>query len=63
MERTTLYQDDLTEERMVTPAKRDDVSQTQAMDPDVAGDADGEDVVEDDDDDDDDDDEDEDLED
>lgn len=58
MERTTVYQDDLTEERMRTPIEREETEHTLALDPDVAD-------VDDDDDDDeeDDDDEDEDLED
>jgi hypothetical protein len=58
MERTTLYEDDLTEQRLPTPAQREEQAHSLALDPDV------DDVVEDDDDDDDDDDdEDEDLED
>lgn len=36
MERRDLYQDDLTEERQVSPATRDDVAGTEALDPDVA---------------------------
>jgi hypothetical protein len=62
-ERADLYQDDLTDERGPTPAQRDEVAQTQPLDPDIldkgtddAGETDG-----DDDEDDDADDEDEDL--
>jgi hypothetical protein len=36
VERRDLYQDDLTEERQVSPATRDDVARTEALDPDVA---------------------------
>ncbi len=35
MESRQLYQDDLTEERDITPAQRDDVARTQILDPDV----------------------------
>jgi len=35
MESTDLYQDDLTEERQITPAQRDDVARTQILDPDI----------------------------
>ncbi len=55
MESRELYQDDLTEERMPTPAARDDVARTQTLDPDVL-DQGSEEVVDDDEDDDDDDD-------
>ena len=41
MERRDLYQDDLTEERQPSPAKRDDVASSEALDPDAS--ADGED--------------------
>jgi len=34
MERKDLYEDDLTEERYPTPGEREDVAQTQALDPD-----------------------------
>jgi hypothetical protein len=54
MESRELYQDDLTEERQITPAQRDDVARTQVLDPDTLDQ--GDEV-----DDDDDDDEDEDL--
>jgi len=37
MERRDLYEDDLTEERQITPAQRDDVARTQTLDPDVLG--------------------------
>jgi hypothetical protein len=62
MERRDLYEDDLTEERQITPAQRDDVARTQVLDPDVLdqGTA-GDDEDEDDEDDADGDDEDEDL--
>lgn len=58
MERRDLYEDDLTEERQITPAQRDDVARTQALDPDVldqgtADDADDEDDADEDDDEDD----------
>jgi len=33
MERPDLYQDDLTEERQITPAQRDDVASTEVLDP------------------------------
>jgi hypothetical protein len=64
MESTDLYQDDLTEERQITPAQRDDVARTQILDPDVldtAADDDDEDLDDDDDDDDDEDDADDDV--
>lgn len=35
MERRDLYEDDLTEERQITPAQRDDVARTQVLDPDI----------------------------
>jgi hypothetical protein len=35
MESRNLYQDDLTEERDITPAQRDDVARTQVLDPDT----------------------------
>jgi hypothetical protein len=35
MERTTLYEDDLTEERMSTPVQREAVAESLALDPDV----------------------------
>jgi hypothetical protein len=35
MERRDLYQDDLTEERQITPAQRDNVARTEVLDPDV----------------------------
>jgi hypothetical protein len=35
MESRDLYQDDLTEERDITPAQRDDVARTQILDPDT----------------------------
>ena len=38
MERRDLYQDDLTQERQPTPAQRDDVASTEALDPDESGD-------------------------
>jgi hypothetical protein len=59
MERTTLYEDDLTEERSSTPAEREELGHTLALDPDV--DADEDDDTAEDDDDDDEEDEDEDL--
>ena len=40
MERRDLYEDDLTEERDITPAERDDVARSQALDPDVDDDDD-----------------------
>jgi hypothetical protein len=52
MESRNLYQDDLTEERQITPAQRDDVARTQALDPDVLDQADIDDTGDDDDDDD-----------
>jgi len=63
MESTDLYQDDLTEERQITPAQRDDVARTQTLDPDILDTAadDDDDEDEDLDDDEDDDDEDEDV--
>jgi hypothetical protein len=53
MERRDLYEDDLTEERYPSPAKRDDEAASERLDPDVDDD-DEEDDDEDDDDDDDD---------
>ena len=35
MERTTLYEDDLTEERSSTPVEREEVQHTLALDPDI----------------------------
>ncbi len=35
MERTTLYEDDLTEERMSTPVQREEDAESLALDPDV----------------------------
>ena len=35
MERRDLYEDDLTEERQITPAERDNVARTEVLDPDV----------------------------
>jgi hypothetical protein len=52
MERRDLYEDDLTEERQPTPAQRDDVARTQALDPDGDDDDDDDDDDEDDDEDD-----------
>ncbi len=40
MERTDLYQDDLTEERLPTPADREENSHTIALDPNIDADAD-----------------------
>jgi len=40
MERESLYQDDLTEERQPTPADRADAADTIALDPDTLGDDD-----------------------
>jgi hypothetical protein len=51
MERTTLYQDDLTEERMPTPAEREEHEHLVSLDPDVVDD--GDDDADDDDDEDD----------
>ncbi len=54
MERRDLYEDDLTEERQITPAQRDDLARTQILDPDVVDvndDDDDDDADEDDDDD------------
>ena len=34
MERKTLYEDDLTEERQITPAEREDVAESESLDPD-----------------------------
>jgi hypothetical protein len=61
MERRDLYEDDLTEERQITPGQRDDVARTQVLDPDIldsGADDDDEDDLDDDEDDDDDDDDD-----
>lgn len=44
MERRDLYQDDLTEERDPTPGQREDVAETEALDPDASQD-DGNDPV------------------
>ncbi|HEX3550226.1 MAG TPA: hypothetical protein VHT53_07625 [Candidatus Elarobacter sp.] len=41
MERRDLYQDDLTEERYPSPARRDDEAASEKLDPDVLGDGDG----------------------
>jgi hypothetical protein len=38
MERQDLYQDDLTEERYPSPARRDDESKSQTLDPDASAD-------------------------
>ena len=38
MERPDLFQDDLTEERYPSPARRDDEAQTQTLDPDASAD-------------------------
>jgi len=38
VERRTLYEDDLTEERLPSPAHRDDVAKTETLDPDALGD-------------------------
>jgi hypothetical protein len=38
MERRDLYQDDLTEERQPSPAERDDVASSEALDPDASAD-------------------------
>jgi hypothetical protein len=38
MERQDLYQDDLTEERYPSPARRDDEAQSQTLDPDASAD-------------------------
>jgi hypothetical protein len=38
MERADLYQDDLTQERQITPAQRDDVASTEVLDPDASAD-------------------------
>ncbi|GAC1425904.1 MAG: hypothetical protein NVSMB5_20310 [Candidatus Velthaea sp.] len=54
MERKELYQDDLTEERMPTPAQREENEHTMALDPDTSADDDDDDEEDDDDDDDDD---------
>jgi hypothetical protein len=42
MERRDLYEDDLTEERQITPAQRDNVARTQMLDPDVLDQGDAE---------------------
>jgi hypothetical protein len=49
MERTTLYENDLTEERSATPVEREEAQHTLALDPDVAADDDDDDEEEDDD--------------
>jgi hypothetical protein len=38
MERRDLYQDDLTEERYPSPARRDDEAESQTLDPDASAD-------------------------
>jgi hypothetical protein len=38
VERPDLYQDDLTEERQITPAQREDVAQSEELDPDIVAD-------------------------
>ncbi len=38
MERQDLYQDDLTEERYPSPARRDDEAKSQTLDPDASAD-------------------------
>lgn len=43
MERKELYQDDLTEERLPTPAQREEVEHTIALDPDTSADDDDDD--------------------
>jgi hypothetical protein len=50
MERTTLYEDDLTEERSSTPVEREETGHTLALDPDIDADEDDDDDDEDDDD-------------
>jgi hypothetical protein len=40
VERRDLYQDDLTEERLPSPAYRDDVAATEVLDPDTLDDGD-----------------------
>jgi hypothetical protein len=50
MESRELYQDDLTEERQITPAQRDDVARTETLDPDVLDQGDEDEEDEDDDD-------------
>ncbi len=57
MERTALYEDDLTEERTSSPVEREEIAHSLALDPDI----DDDDDEDDDDDDDDEDDEDGDL--
>ena len=57
MERRDLYQDDLTEERYPSPARRDDEAATQVLDPDASAQDDDEDEDDEDDEDDDEDDE------
>ncbi len=47
MERRDLYEDDLTDERGPTPAERDDVAHSQALDPDILGEDDDDDDEED----------------
>ncbi len=49
MERTTLYEDDLTEERTSAPAEREENAHTLALDPDLEDDDDDDDDDEDDD--------------
>jgi hypothetical protein len=53
MERTTLYEDDLTEERLPSPTQREETAHGLALDPDVDDDDDDDDDDEDEDDDDD----------
>jgi len=56
MERRELHQDDLTEERYPSPARRDEVAATEVLDPDVlADDGNGTSQIDDDDEDDEDD--------
>jgi hypothetical protein len=46
MERRDLYQDDLTEERLPTPAEREDAAHTTRLDPDTLGEDDDDDEEE-----------------
>ncbi len=50
MERTTLYEDDLTEERTTSPVQREQTAHSLALDPDIDDDDDDDDDDEDDDD-------------
>jgi len=49
MERTSLYEDDLTKERTPTPVQREETAQSLALDPDVVDTPDDEDDEDDDD--------------